>query len=172
MTPANSSGSTPPTVGGCYEFNQSYLGSALIKVSHTEQKLGQAEREFVNQTASTTLLPIKRFLEGDMRTIQVLWEEDSCLTVAIQKERKVLNSKRLDLDACKSRLKKAKNVETQASVSSFLRGRDSRDNVTSLDQQQNGRRFYGGAGLSRCCKPWCFVECRPPKLIRTRLFPG
>ncbi|PAV71924.1 hypothetical protein WR25_21503 isoform Q [Diploscapter pachys] len=74
-------------------------GSSLQKVSHTEQKLGQAERELVQQCASQTLLPIRRFLEGDMRTIQ--------------KERKVLNSKRLDLDACKSRLKKAKSAETQ-----------------------------------------------------------
>ncbi|CAJ0559918.1 unnamed protein product, partial [Mesorhabditis spiculigera] len=45
-------------------------GSALTKVAHTEQKLGQTEREFVAQSASHTLLPIRRFLEGDMRTIQ------------------------------------------------------------------------------------------------------
>ncbi|EYB96156.1 hypothetical protein Y032_0153g2939 [Ancylostoma ceylanicum] len=81
-------------------------GSALVKIAQTEQKLGQAEREFVTSSASQTLLPIRRFLEGDMKTIQ--------------KERKVLNGKRLDLDACKSRLRKAKTVESQAAVSIFM----------------------------------------------------
>lgn len=41
--------------------------------------------------------------------------------VTFQKERKVLNSKRLDLDACKSRLRKAKTVESQASVSKITK---------------------------------------------------
>ncbi|KAK6760453.1 hypothetical protein RB195_021791 [Necator americanus] len=82
-------------------------GSALVKIAQTEQKLGQAEREFMTSSASQTLLPIRRFLEGDMKTIQ--------------KERKVLNSKRLDLDACKSRLRKAKSVESQAAAEADLR---------------------------------------------------
>lgn len=90
------------------EFGSSTpYGSALVKVAQTEQRLGQAEREFVTSCASHTLLPIRRFLEGDMKTIQ--------------KERKVLNSKRLDLDACKSRLRKAKTVESQASAEADLR---------------------------------------------------
>lgn len=75
-----------------------------MKVAQTEQKLGSTEREFIASTASSTLLPIRRFLEGDMKTIQ--------------KERKLLQSKRLDLDACKSRLKKAKTLDAQANVSS------------------------------------------------------
>ncbi|KJH44173.1 BAR domain protein [Dictyocaulus viviparus] len=83
-------------------------GSTLLKIAQSEQKLGQAEREFVAASASQTLLPIRRFLEGDMRTIQ--------------KERKVLNTKRLDLDACKSRLRKAKTVESQASTNSKTAG--------------------------------------------------
>ncbi|KIH57091.1 BAR domain protein [Ancylostoma duodenale] len=83
-------------------------GSALVKIAQTEQKLGQAEKEFVTSSASQTLLPIRRFLEGDMKTIQ--------------KERKVLNGKRLDLDACKSRLRKAKTVESQAAANSKTSG--------------------------------------------------
>ena len=78
-------------------------GSALNRVSQTEFKLGTAEREFLTNSANNTLLPIRRFLEGDMRTIQ--------------KERKILQGKRLDLDSCKNRLKKAKTLETQAVVS-------------------------------------------------------
>uniref|UniRef100_A0A1I7UQ53 BAR domain-containing protein n=1 Tax=Caenorhabditis tropicalis TaxID=1561998 RepID=A0A1I7UQ53_9PELO len=82
-------------------------GTALLKVAQTENRLGQAERELCGQAATNTLLPIRRFLEGDMKTIQ--------------KERKVLNSKRLDLDACKSRLKKAKNLDTQTVAEADVR---------------------------------------------------
>uniref|UniRef100_A0A8R1EPU3 BAR domain-containing protein n=1 Tax=Caenorhabditis japonica TaxID=281687 RepID=A0A8R1EPU3_CAEJA len=45
-------------------------GTALIKVAQTENRLGQAERELCGQAATNTLLPIRRFLEGDMKTIQ------------------------------------------------------------------------------------------------------
>uniref|UniRef100_A0A1I7Z821 BAR domain-containing protein n=1 Tax=Steinernema glaseri TaxID=37863 RepID=A0A1I7Z821_9BILA len=76
-------------------------GNALLKVANAQFKLGTCEREFINASAANTLLPIRRFLEGDMKTIQ--------------KERKTLHSKRLDLDAAKNRLKKAKTLETQAS---------------------------------------------------------
>lgn len=42
-----------------------------------------------------------------------MWEFFYCL----QKERKTLMNKRLDLDACKNRLRKAKSLENQANVS-------------------------------------------------------
>ncbi|VDK74594.1 unnamed protein product [Litomosoides sigmodontis] len=79
-------------------------GSALLKTAQTEFKLGAGERDFINSCASNTLLPVRRFLEGDMKTIQ--------------RERKVLNTKRLDLDAAKSRLRKAKSVEAQNNLGS------------------------------------------------------
>uniref|UniRef100_A0A0N5A872 BAR domain-containing protein n=1 Tax=Syphacia muris TaxID=451379 RepID=A0A0N5A872_9BILA len=75
-------------------------GNALIKIAEVEYKIGAGERDFVRSCAQNTLLPIRRFLEGDMKTIQ--------------RERKVLNTKRLDLDAAKSRLKKAKSLEAQS----------------------------------------------------------
>uniref|UniRef100_A0A0R3RGD8 BAR domain-containing protein n=1 Tax=Elaeophora elaphi TaxID=1147741 RepID=A0A0R3RGD8_9BILA len=81
-------------------------GSALLKVAQAEFKLGAGERDLINSCASNALLPIRRFLEGDMKTIQ--------------RERKVLNTKRLDLDAAKSRLRKAKSVEAQNNVSFTL----------------------------------------------------
>jgi endophilin-B1 len=46
-------------------------GSAMTKVAQTQLKLGAAERELVQSTSNQTLLPIKRFLEGDMKNIQV-----------------------------------------------------------------------------------------------------
>ncbi|KFD67877.1 hypothetical protein M514_00278 [Trichuris suis] len=78
-------------------------GSALLKVGDTQMKLGCAEREFISVSATKVLTPLKRFLESDIKTIQ--------------KERKVLTNKRLDLDACKARLRKAKSSQAQASAS-------------------------------------------------------
>lgn len=82
-------------------------GSALLKMAQAEFRIAAAERDFINGCASNTLLPIRRFIEGDMKTIQ--------------RERKVLHTKRLDLDAAKSRLRKAKSVEAQGNAEADLR---------------------------------------------------
>ena len=47
------------------------FGGALMKVAQTQMKLGASEREMVQTTVSQTLGPIRRFLEGDMKNIQV-----------------------------------------------------------------------------------------------------
>ena len=80
-------------------------GGALVKVGKTEQLLGQAEKDFVLNSYRTFIIPFRKFLDEDMKTIA--------------KERKVLETKRLDLDAAKNRLKKAKNMDTQNNVSSI-----------------------------------------------------
>ncbi|KRX95328.1 Endophilin-B1 [Trichinella pseudospiralis] len=77
-------------------------GSALLKVGTVQRNIGVAERDFISAAAVNVLTPLKRFIEGDMKTIS--------------KERKVLTNKRLDLDACKSRLKKAKSVQSQTAM--------------------------------------------------------
>uniref|UniRef100_A0A667YGP8 Endophilin-B1 n=1 Tax=Myripristis murdjan TaxID=586833 RepID=A0A667YGP8_9TELE len=78
-------------------------GSTLIKVGECERRLGGAEREFLQTSAISFLTPLRNFLEGDWRTIS--------------KERRLLENRRLDLDACKTRLKKAKAAEAKAAVS-------------------------------------------------------
>uniref|UniRef100_A0A914KGV7 BAR domain-containing protein n=1 Tax=Meloidogyne incognita TaxID=6306 RepID=A0A914KGV7_MELIC len=83
------------------------FGNALLKMSTAEMKLGAAEREMMQTTSTQTLAPIKRFLEGDVRNIL--------------KERRVLQNKRLDLDSAKARLKRARSLESQASVEADLR---------------------------------------------------
>ncbi|XP_041956533.1 endophilin-B2a isoform X2 [Alosa sapidissima] len=75
-------------------------GSTLIKVGECQQRLGGAEREFLQTSAISFLTPLRNFLEGDWRTIS--------------KERRLLENRRLDLDACKARVKKAKAAETKA----------------------------------------------------------
>ncbi|XP_042277885.1 endophilin-B2-like isoform X1 [Thunnus albacares] len=75
-------------------------GGTLIQVGECERRLGAAEREFLQTSAISFLAPLRNFLEGDWRTIT--------------KERRLLENLRLDLDACKTRLKKAKVAEAKA----------------------------------------------------------
>ncbi|OXB69118.1 hypothetical protein ASZ78_009594 [Callipepla squamata] len=77
-------------------------GKTLIKVGETQRRLGAAERDFIHSASINFLTPLRNFLEGDWRTIS--------------KERRILQNRRLDLDACKARLKKAKAAEAKAAV--------------------------------------------------------
>ncbi|XP_048821947.1 endophilin-B2 isoform X5 [Lagopus muta] len=82
-------------------------GKTLIKVGETQRRLGAAERDFIHSASINFLTPLRNFLEGDWRTIS--------------KERRILQNRRLDLDACKARLKKAKAAETKAAAEHELR---------------------------------------------------
>ncbi|XP_073704453.1 endophilin-B1b isoform X2 [Garra rufa] len=75
-------------------------GSALIKCGETEKLLGSAEKEFIQSSAINFLTPFRNFIEGDFKTIA--------------KERKLLQNKRLDLDAAKNRLKKARLADARS----------------------------------------------------------
>lgn len=77
-------------------------GSTLITVGEYQKRLGGAEREFLHTSAAGFLTPLRNFLEGDWRTIS--------------KERRLLENRRLDLDICKARLKKAKQAEAKAAA--------------------------------------------------------
>ncbi|NXP67320.1 SHLB1 protein, partial [Chloropsis cyanopogon] len=78
-------------------------GNALIKCGETQKRIGAADRELIQTSAINFLTPLRNFIEGDYKTIT--------------KERKLLQNKRLDLDAAKTRLKKAKVAEARAAVS-------------------------------------------------------
>lgn len=54
--------------GGEFGLDGAY-GSALIKVGQTEQKLGQAERDFTYAAEKNFIQPLRRFLDGEMKTI-------------------------------------------------------------------------------------------------------
>ncbi|XP_055979647.1 endophilin-B1 isoform X1 [Sorex fumeus] len=75
-------------------------GNALIKCGETQKRIGTADRELIQTSALNFLTPLRNFIEGDYKTIA--------------KERKLLQNKRLDLDAAKTRLKKAKAAEARA----------------------------------------------------------
>nr|QEG99543.1 endophilin B1 [Clarias batrachus] len=82
-------------------------GNALMKCGETEKQIGGAEREFIQSSAINFLTPFRNFLEGDFKTIM--------------KERKLLQIKRLDLDAAKTKLKKAKMAEARAAAEQELK---------------------------------------------------
>uniref|UniRef100_A0A452FUN8 Endophilin-B2 n=1 Tax=Capra hircus TaxID=9925 RepID=A0A452FUN8_CAPHI len=86
-------------------------GKTLIKVAEAEKRLGAAERDFIHTASINFLTPLRNFLEGDWKTIS--------------KERRLLQNRRLDLDASKARLKKAKAAEAKATVGVLL-GRSGR----------------------------------------------
>ncbi|XP_033220460.1 endophilin-B1 isoform X2 [Belonocnema kinseyi] len=82
-------------------------GSALIKVGRCQQKLGQIERDFIGTSANCYIQPLRKFLEGEMKTIS--------------KEMAILETKRLDLDACKNRVRKARSMLGQQNAERELR---------------------------------------------------
>ncbi|XP_021331724.1 endophilin-B2b isoform X9 [Danio rerio] len=82
-------------------------GSTLITVGEYQKRLGGSEREFLQTSAINFLTPLRNFLEGDWKTIS--------------RERRLLENRRLDLDVCKARLKKAKLAEAKAAAEHELR---------------------------------------------------
>ncbi|KAJ1171257.1 hypothetical protein NDU88_003127 [Pleurodeles waltl] len=82
-------------------------GNALIKCGETQKRIGTADRELVQTAATNFLTPLRNFIEGDYKTIS--------------RERKLLQIKRLDLDAAKTRLKKARMTEARAACEQELR---------------------------------------------------
>ncbi|XP_043496643.1 endophilin-B2 isoform X5 [Polistes fuscatus] len=78
-------------------------GSSLIKVGQCQQKLGQIERDFIGIAANCYIQPLRKFLDGEMKTVS--------------KEMAILETKRLDLDACKNRVRKARSMVGQQSDS-------------------------------------------------------
>ncbi|XP_017295364.1 endophilin-B2-like isoform X2 [Kryptolebias marmoratus] len=92
--------------GAAQEFGPGTpYGNTLMIVGDYEKRLGAAEREFIQTSAISFLTPLRNFLDGDWRTIS--------------KERRLLENLRLDLDACKARLKKAKMAEAKAVAPDF-----------------------------------------------------
>lgn len=65
------------------EFGQDGdYGRALIKVGQCEQKLGQCERDFIGSAGISYIQPLRKFLDGEMKTIT--------------KEKGILESKRFE----------------------------------------------------------------------------
>ena len=65
-------------------------------------RLGLLEKEYIRAGNEGMVSPLTRFLDGEMRNIM--------------RERKILENKRLDLDACKNRVRKARGMLDQTPV--------------------------------------------------------
>ncbi|XP_038109230.1 endophilin-B2 isoform X3 [Culex quinquefasciatus] len=111
-------------IEGGGEFGQDGpYGSALIKVGQAEQKLGSNERDFIGSAGMCFIQPLKKFLEGEMKTIT--------------KEKGILESKRLDLDACKNRVRKARSMLGQQTL---LEQKDGISPEAALEQAERDLR--------------------------------
>uniref|UniRef100_A0A8C7X796 SH3-domain GRB2-like endophilin B2b n=1 Tax=Oryzias sinensis TaxID=183150 RepID=A0A8C7X796_9TELE len=99
-------------------------GSTLITVGEYQKRLGGAEREFLQTSAAAFLSPLRNFLEGDWRTIS--------------KEKRLLENRRLDLDICKARLKKAKQAEAKAAAAPDFQETRPRNYVLSASASASG----------------------------------
>jgi len=73
-----------------------YPGAYLLRCAEVEQKLGQCQQRFQEKAIAEFITPLKAFLEIDVK--------------AVMHERKMLNVKRLDLDASRSKAKKAQQA--------------------------------------------------------------
>uniref|UniRef100_A0A0K2UP37 BAR domain-containing protein n=1 Tax=Lepeophtheirus salmonis TaxID=72036 RepID=A0A0K2UP37_LEPSM len=74
-------------------------GSALIRVGQTEKSLGEIEREYIRGGHTGLIAPLQNFLDDDMKNII--------------RSRKVLENKRLDLDASKNKVRKCRGMTIQ-----------------------------------------------------------
>eukprot|EP00095_Tigriopus_kingsejongensis_P002198 maker-scaffold966_size75752-snap-gene-0.19 protein:Tk02198 transcript:maker-scaffold966_size75752-snap-gene-0.19-mRNA-1 annotation:"endophilin-b1 isoform x2" len=82
-------------------------GSALIRVGQAQQSLGEAERNYIRSGHDALIAPMQKFLDSEMKNIM--------------RERKILENKRLDLDACKNRVRKARAMQLQPPSEAELR---------------------------------------------------
>lgn len=95
-------------------------GAALIRVGQTEKKLGLLEKEYIRGGNEGMVTPLTRFLDGEMKNIM--------------RERKILENKRLDLDACKNKVRKARSMLDQPT-------KDGIDPRALLEQAENELRL-------------------------------
>lgn len=82
-------------------------GSSLMKVGSTLKKIGNTEKDFMQQAYSSVIQPLRSFLENEMKTIT--------------REKRALEVKRLDLDACKTRAKKSATADKMRQAEIELR---------------------------------------------------
>lgn len=95
-------------------------GSALIRVGQTEQALGEIEKEYIKNSHAAFCGPLQTFLDGEMKNIM--------------RERKILENRRLDLDSCKGKVRKARAMQLQPA-------KDGIDPRVVLDQAENELRL-------------------------------
>jgi len=81
---------------GAKETNEQ-LGALLDAAGNTQIEISKAEKVYLEKAKQSVTEPFKTFLENDAKTIF--------------KEKGVLETKRLDLDAAKAKLKKVKTLE-------------------------------------------------------------
>ena len=159
-------------------------GGTLLKVGLCQQKLGSLERDFSFSAGQGFGEPLKKFLETDLKVISCLlylelfhyppqivennkngfsyerlFSENAVILFwqSILRERKLLEAKRLDLDACKNRLKKAKTVVARQTVSNSYRASSGNNKDSLYISKMFFEKMYGI--LRIICNEWWSTWC-------------
>jgi len=74
-------------------------GSALLATADAFNAIGRSERDFLSAAQNAFAVPLKRFLQEDIK--------------ALDKERETLNVRRLDMDALKNKVRTSKDPSPQ-----------------------------------------------------------
>jgi len=93
-------------------------GSTLLKVGTCMKKMGNAEKDFKEKSMEGVLQPLQSSLNNELKTIS--------------KEKRTLDVKRLDLDACKNKAKKSATADKMRTAEMELRQAES-----EYDRQYN-----------------------------------
>uniref|UniRef100_A0A8C9V1P1 SH3-domain GRB2-like endophilin B1b n=1 Tax=Scleropages formosus TaxID=113540 RepID=A0A8C9V1P1_SCLFO len=104
MTPHEYLGECMVSSGHDFGPGTSY-GSALIKCGNMQKKIGGMKKDFIQSSVISFLSPVKSFVKEDFQIIL--------------REHRMLQNKRLDLDAAKSKLKRARMADAESAVGLF-----------------------------------------------------
>ncbi|XP_018608691.1 endophilin-B1b isoform X1 [Scleropages formosus] len=99
MTPHEYLGECMVSSGHDFGPGTSY-GSALIKCGNMQKKIGGMKKDFIQSSVISFLSPVKSFVKEDFQIIL--------------REHRMLQNKRLDLDAAKSKLKRARMADAES----------------------------------------------------------
>ncbi|MFT7808239.1 endophilin-B1-like isoform X1 [Arapaima gigas] len=99
MTPHEHLGECMITSGHDFGPGTAY-GSALMKCGNVQKKIGGTEKDFIQSSFISFLTPVKSFVKENYQTIS--------------REQRILQNKRLDLDAAKAKLKQARIADAQS----------------------------------------------------------
>ena len=118
---------------GAKETNEQ-LGALLDATGNTQIEISKAEKVYLEKAKISVIEPFKTFLENDAKTIF--------------KEKGILETKRLDLDAAKAKLKKVKTLEGRDQQEKEVRSLQVRVSLSLLQLTVYQDRFRKTAGTT------------------------
>ncbi|KPP68947.1 hypothetical protein Z043_112330, partial [Scleropages formosus] len=154
MTPHEYLGECMVSSGHDFGPGTSY-GSALIKCGNMQKKIGGMKKDFIQSSVISFLSPVKSFVKEDFQIIL--------------REHRMLQNKRLDLDAAKSKLKRARMADAESAAEAELRSAQNNFN----QQVENTRLLLEGVSNTHSHHLHClkdFVDAQSAYYARCNQF--